>query len=462
VRPEGGTSPFGPPSVWNHYLYIAYALLTVIPVTLTITPGFRCGVLKTKSQNRSLLLTREASILSNILQTLQAPATSTFRKVLLGFAGLGLSVVVVGLVTGLIPPPKHVLADSSRIVSIYFDGQKKIITTEATTVGQVLAQSGVQLAQGDSVEPGINSQVPAGFFNINVYRARPVVVVDGNSRVTVHTASQSPRLIAQAAGLTVYPEDSYTLDTINEVATYGVVGQRVVVHRAIPVIIRSDGRQTLVRTQQKSVDGLLNERDVALGADDTVEPARGAVVTPNMTITINRVTVSTVKQTVAIARTVQTIKDSDLTIGTTKVQVEGNDGQKVLTYRIHYQNGIEQRRELLDQQQILDPVTKVVVVGTKIDYSADPVELGRQLAAQRGWTGDQWNALYKLWLNESNWNPGAKNFFSGACGIPQAYPCSKMSDRSVTGQINWGLSYIASKYGSPSAAWSYWQQNNSY
>lgn len=87
--------------------------------------------------------------------------------------------------------------------------------------------------------------------------------------------------------------------------------------------------------------------------------------------------------------------------------------------------------------------------------NANPVALGRALAAQRGWTGANWIALYSLWNRESGWNPGAYNASSGACGIPQALPCSKIPDHSTRGQIEWGLGYIAADYGSPSAAWAH-------
>jgi hypothetical protein len=63
-----------------------------------------------------------------------------------------------------------------------------------------------------------------------------------------------------------------------------------------------------------------------------------------------------------------------------------------------------------------------------------------------------WPALNALWTRESNWNPDARNRWSGACGIPQALPCSKITDMSPQGQISWGLQYIQRRYGNPQAA----------
>ncbi len=318
------------------------------------------------------------------------------------------------------------------------------------------------MGEGDLVEPSASTPVTAGYFNVNIYRSRPVMVVDGMNQKSILTAFQSPRLIAEAAGFKMYPEDTYEMVVDQDIASDSLVGQKVTIHRAVPVLIRADGQQITVRTQAKTVGAALDERDVALGPQDTAVPARDTVISPNMEIQINRVKIAIITTSDAIAHDTQTIKDPNVVAGTTQVRTAGVDGAKQTVYRVHYTNGVEQGRETVSQTVTTQPVTAVVVIGTKIDYSADPVGLGKQMAAARGWTGDEWLSLYQLWQHESGWNPASRNFFSGACGIPQAYPCSKISDHSTAGQISWGLSYIAGKYGSPSNAWAYWQRNNSY
>lgn len=298
---------------------------------------------------------------------LQAPAGHIFRKVLVGLAGSGLAIVIIGLVAGFIPPPKDALADSSRIVSIYFDGQKKVITGQATTVGETLSQAGVKVGKDDLVEPSVETAIPAGFFNVNIYRSRPVVVVDGERELLVQTALQSPKLIAEEAGYKTYPEDTYSTDTITELADTGVVGQRVTIERATPVIIQADGNRMIARTHQKTVGQLLDERDVALGPQDVVTTPRTSPVTPNMVIQINRVKVVTLKEEQNIARQVETIKDTTLEAGKTEVRQEGNDGVKQSVYRVNYSNGVENARQLLSETVLKQPTKKVIVVGTKQD-----------------------------------------------------------------------------------------------
>lgn len=98
---------------------------------------------------------------------------------------------------------------------------------------------------------------------------------------------------------------------------------------------------------------------------------------------------------------------------------------------------------------------------------------GRLLAAAYGWSsGQQWDDLVKLWNQESGWNNQAENPSSGAYGIPQALPYTKMPKAAwppryggradPNAQIGWGLGYIKGRYGSPSAAWAHEQANNWY
>jgi hypothetical protein len=87
------------------------------------------------------------------------------------------------------------------------------------------------------------------------------------------------------------------------------------------------------------------------------------------------------------------------------------------------------------------------------------VALARSMAAsQQNWTGQQWDCLYQLWNHESGFRADAYNS-SGATGIPQALPGSKMAAAgpdwatNPATQIKWGLGYIHSRYGTPCGAW---------
>ncbi|WP_193953631.1 aggregation-promoting factor C-terminal-like domain-containing protein [Microterricola pindariensis] len=81
------------------------------------------------------------------------------------------------------------------------------------------------------------------------------------------------------------------------------------------------------------------------------------------------------------------------------------------------------------------------------------------MASQYGWGEDQFGCLVALWNKESGWNINAYNASSGAAGIPQALPGSKMASAGADWQTNpatqitWGLGYISGRYGTPCGAW---------
>lgn len=98
----------------------------------------------------------------------------------------------------------------------------------------------------------------------------------------------------------------------------------------------------------------------------------------------------------------------------------------------------------------------------------DPRDIARALLPDFGFGSDQFGCLDSLWTRESNWSVSAHNPYSGAHGIPQALPGSKMASAGsdwatnpVT-QITWGLGYIRDRYGSPCGAWAHSESSGWY
>lgn len=116
-------------------------------------------------------------------------------------------------------------------------------------------------------------------------------------------------------------------------------------------------------------------------------------------------------------------------------------------------------------------VKKKATKKAKYNYRYNVGEIqsyAHNLVRQYGWSEADYQALVLLWYRESSWNPYAVNKKSGACGIPQSLPCSKMKSEGADyktnykTQIKWGLKYIKNRYGSPSGAWSHSQRKGWY
>lgn len=95
-------------------------------------------------------------------------------------------------------------------------------------------------------------------------------------------------------------------------------------------------------------------------------------------------------------------------------------------------------------------------------------QVAQSRLAAYGWGQAQWPCLLKLWTQESSWIYTATNPSSGAYGIPQSLPASKMASAgadwrtNAATQITWGLGYIRDAYGSPCGAWAHEVSHNWY
>ena len=259
-------------------------------------------------------------------------------------------------------------------------------------------------------------------------------------------------------------------------------------------ILLSSGYEMDVMTTSTKVSDILAENHIVVLDGESVTPAIDEELSDNKTITITKgateantdedymsaeeilasytqIVEKVVTEEVEIPYETVT-KDVSNGSSTTQNRVvqNGENGLKRVTYRIRYQNGAEIEKTEISSEIIKEPVDKIVEVRTKQVTSRGGVVSGSvaeyQAYAEKrcfdyGWSDADFQALVKLWNKESRWNPYASNSSSGAYGIPQALPASKMATygtdyrTNYKTQIEWGLSYIKSRYGTPSAAWNH-------
>lgn len=132
-------------------------------------------------------------------------------------------------------------------------------------------------------------------------------------------------------------------------------------------------------------------------------------------------------------------------------------------------------RDVALNQSVLAPISemaRVALLARQVEIARTPVGAKRIartiMASEYNWGDNQYNCLNRLWTRESHWNYKAHNYRSGAHGIAQALPASKMelisSDwrtNPVT-QIHWGLRYIDSRYETPCKAYAKFKRSHYY
>lgn len=108
------------------------------------------------------------------------------------------------------------------------------------------------------------------------------------------------------------------------------------------------------------------------------------------------------------------------------------------------------------------------VGGQETISDQDPQAVAAALLPKFGFDSSQMSCLIPLWMGESGWRVNAENASSGAYGIPQSLPGSKMASAGpdwrtdAATQIEWGLGYIRDRYGSPCGAWGFKQGHGWY
>ncbi len=322
------------------------------------------------------------------------------------------------------------------MVSLYADGQTRIFSTDAPTIGDILHRTGIKLAPGDLVEPAAATPTPKGPLNINVYRARPILVVDGGRSYHVLSAYQSPRLLAQAAGLTVFPEDEYTDEAVTDfMQASDAIGEQVTIHRAKPYTVKVDGQTRSLRTQAKTIGEALKGANIALGSADTVAPAPSTPLVSADEVSVIRVSEAVATITRTVPRPVTVISDPTVLQGQSTVKTEGSDGQKTVTWRIHYKDGAETSREAIQVVSETAPVARVVVQGTKV-FFAGSVEYWRpQVEAAAAQYGLDPNMMLRIMSCESHGNATSVNAGSGATGLFQFMPSTWRSNGGTDNNI---------------------------
>jgi uncharacterized protein YabE (DUF348 family) len=279
-----------------------------------------------------------------------------------------------------------------------------MFSTTAPTVGAVLRRSDVKLGPGDIVEPNAATPIPKGPFNINVYRARPVLVVDGSNSYRLLSAYSSPQLLARAAGVKVFPEDTFATSVVTNFVQTSAIGEKVTIIRAKPFTVQVDGTTRQLRTQAVTVAAALKNAGISLGLKDTVSAPLSAPLTAGTALAITRVTQALVTLTRPIPRPVKTVRDPSVMQGQSSVTVVGSDGQTTSTYLIHYTNGVETGRDLVQVVSTTPPVAQVVTVGTKVLFEGSVEYWRPQVTAAAVEWGLDPNTMMRIMECESNGN----------------------------------------------------------
>lgn len=385
-------------------------------------------------------------------QALKTKSKHPYAVPVITFVGLTIIIGVVYLIarqTNQLPAQTD-----NKIVIVSYDNNQRVVPVKQATVGDLLNKLNIKIGQGDVVEPAADTKINQDQFRINVYRAVPVQIVDGDNKISTFSAATTPRAIAQQVGQNVYPEDKITAVPVQDFVQSGAIGEQIIITRSTPVNVDLYGTPVTMRTQAKTVGELVKEKNIKLTKDDKLSLPAATPITPNMQFAVLRTGIKVTTVTEEIPSPVQTINDPNLAYGTTAIRQNGSNGQQTVTYQITLNNNKEVDRKVIQKVINKQAVTTIKVVGTSISGIKGDMALA-------GIAPSDYAAADFIISHESGWRPYAANP-SGAYGLCQALPGSKMASAGAdwatnpVTQLKWCNGYAKSRYGGWQGAYNHW------
>ncbi len=293
---------------------------------------------------------------------------------------------------------------TERVITIHDRDTDTSIVTRTDTVAKALKQAEIKTGPYDNVNPSLDTKLTDNAYQINIYRAEPVMVIDGVTKKISMTGSQTPTQIAKDAGLTLYDEDNTMLTRSSNIIESEGAGLVLTIDRSTRFTLILYGKSVETGTQAKTVGGMINEKGIKLGKSDTVSLPLNTPITTGTRVEIWRNGKQTVTLEEPVDFPVQQIQDANQPVGYRQIKTAGVLGKKIVTYEIEMQNGQEVSRHVIQSVQTLAPQQQVETVGTKPSFSGD---FGAALAKLRSCEGGY-----------SSWNPagpyyGAYQFGQG-------------------------------------------------
>lgn len=245
-------------------------------------------------------------------------------------------------------------------ITIVIDGKEQVVSTFKDTVEEVLEENGITIAEKDKLSKNTNETLGKKDM-IQIDRAVPVQVSIDGTVTSYLTPEKTVGAFFETENIAVMEKDKVSASLEDEV----VSGMKVNIDRAVGVTLIADGSEVTYLTPEKTVGAFFTAENVVVNELDKVSSSMEDAVSNGMAITIVRVTTEVVEENQSIAFAVQEKKDSTMDKGKTVVKQEGVKGERLVTKKLTFEDGVQVAEEVLSTEVLKEAVDKIVHVGTK-------------------------------------------------------------------------------------------------
>lgn len=270
-----------------------------------------------------------------------------------------------------------VVMDKSVALSV--DGEKSTVHAFGGTVGDVLDKQGIDLGPHDVVSPSADAPVEDDQKIVVRYARKLTLTVDGKER-TFWTTATTVGDAMKELGIRGASDAELSASRSKSI---GRDGLDLEVNTPKDITLLVGGKRSTETVTASTIESALEQAEVRYDSNDLVKPGASAAVKDGMTIRVDKVNRKGATRTEAIPFETVTKKDSSLYEGETKVETEGEAGSRTSTYSVTYKNGKQVWTKRTDSSVTHQPVTKVVLEGTKSKPAPKPERSSSSSKASR-------------------------------------------------------------------------------
>ncbi|EAC2364474.1 resuscitation-promoting factor [Listeria monocytogenes] len=253
-------------------------------------------------------------------------------------------------------------------ITIVNAGEKIESRTHAKTVSEALDEAGIKVSERDEIAPGKNAEIKDG-MEIKYLPARQITINDNGTKKDVWSTKANVADLLKDENITTRPQDVLNVALDTKLKN----GLEVNINRAIQLSLQNGAKKDTVWTTKTKVSDLLAEKNIKLDQDDRVSPAKDSNLKEKMTVEVTYVNSKAEKKNEQVKFETVYKEDDSLNKGVEKVVQEGKNGEKVVEYKVTFENGKEKKRDVIKENVTSKKTDKVVVRGTKEKVVATPV-----------------------------------------------------------------------------------------
>lgn len=252
---------------------------------------------------------------------------------------------------------------SRQIAVIIYDGrtQTRLMTKSGQTVENLLEKAEISVEGEDVITPARTARITEDQAGIQIARCTNVVVETEEDTSEIQLIGGRVEDALREAGVTLLKNDYVN----HSMEAYCTEGMRICVVHRMAVHLVADGKKETCLTQVHTVKEFLEEQNVTLGALDRVSPGQSAELSDGTEVVVKRVERRELTETESIPFETSVSYSDSMTVGSSRVVREGENGEKKVTYQVTYVDGKEESREVVREEVIKEAVNRQIVQGSK-------------------------------------------------------------------------------------------------